>query len=218
MRLLLSTLRTFLKTLLCSRLALQLEIVALRHQVAVYQQFISRPRLHATDRLFWVWLSRLWPGWQHAVLFVQPRTVIAWKKKRFREHWRRLSHQDKPGRPAMAKEVRELMQDMWRSNPTWGSPRIVGELHKIGVDVAKSTVEKYRPRPRKPPSPPWRAFLNNHVTDLVACDFFTVPTVTFRVLFVFVILAHERRRIVHFNVTEHPTAQWTAQQVVEAFP
>jgi hypothetical protein len=107
---------------------------------------------------------------------------------------------------------------MWRSNPTWGSPRIVGELRKLGINVAKSTVEKYHPRPRKPPSPTWRAFLNNHVKDLVACDFFTVPTVTFKVLFVFVILAHDRRRIVHFNITEHPTAQWTAQQVIESFP
>src|SRR5262249_25100733 len=91
-------------------------------------------------------------------------------------------------------------------------------LHKIGIDVAKATVEKYRPRTRRPSSPTWKAFLNNHVQDLVACDFFTVPTVTFRVLFVFVILAHHRRRIVHFHVTEHLTAQWTAQQMVEAFP
>jgi transposase InsO family protein len=107
---------------------------------------------------------------------------------------------------------------MWRANPTWGSPRIMGELRKLGIDVAKSTVEKYRPRPHKPPSPTWRAFLNNHVNDLVACDFFTVPTVTFKVLFVFMIMVHARRRILHFNITEHPTAQWTAQQVVEAFP
>jgi putative transposase len=107
---------------------------------------------------------------------------------------------------------------MWCSNPTWGSPRIVWELRKLGITVAKSTVEKYRPKMRKPSSPTWKTFLNNHVADIVACDFFTVPTVTFRVLFVFVVLAHERRRIVHFNVTEHPTAQWTAQQIVEAFP
>jgi putative transposase len=107
---------------------------------------------------------------------------------------------------------------MWRSNPTWGSPRIVGELHKLGINVAKSTVEKYRPRARKPSSPTWKAFLHNHVQDLVACDFFTVPTATFRVLFVFIMLAHERRRIVHVNITEHPTAQWTAQQIIEAFP
>ena len=111
-----------------------------------------------------------------------------------------------------------LIQDMWRSNPTWGSPRIVGELQKLGIDMAKSTVEKYRPRSRKPSSPTWKAFLNNHAKDLISCDFFTVPTVTCKVLFVFVILAHQRRRIVHFNVTEHPTAQWTVQQIVEAFP
>ena len=177
------------------------------------------PTLQTSDRVLWAWLSRLWPGWQQALAFVQPRTVIAWQKKRFRDYWRRLSQSGKPGRPAISKEVRELIQDMWQSNPTWGSPRIVGELRKLGIDVAKSTVEKYRPRTsRKPSSPTWKAFLNNHVQDLVACDFFTVPTVTCRVLFVFIILAHERRRIVHFNVTEHPTAQWTAQQIVEAFP
>jgi putative transposase len=214
----LAALLRFLTTLLRSRLDLQLEIVALRHHVAVYQRSVSRPRLHATDRLFWVWLAHLWSGWQHALAFVQPRTVIAWQKQRFRDHWRRFSQSGQPGRPTISKEARALIRDMWRSNPTWGSPRIVGELQKLGIDVAKSTVEKYRPRPRKPPLPTWRAFLNTHVTDVVTCDFFTVPTVTFRVLFVFVILAHERRRIVHCNVTEHPTAQWTAQQIVEAFP
>jgi putative transposase len=130
----------------------------------------------------------------------------------------RLSQRGTPGRPALAKEVRDLIRQMWQANPTWGSPRIVGELQKLGIEVAKSTVEKYRPRPKKPPSPTWKTFLKNHVQDLVALDFFVVPTVTFRVLFVLVILAHDRRRIVHFNVTEHPTAEWTAQQVVEAFP
>jgi transposase InsO family protein len=107
---------------------------------------------------------------------------------------------------------------MWQANPTWGSPRIVGELQKLGIDVAKSTVEMYRVRPRKRPSPTWKTFLKNHVQDLVSLDFFVVPTVTHKVLFVLLILAHERRRLVHFNVTEHPTAEWTAQQVVEAFP
>jgi putative transposase len=118
----------------------------------------------------------------------------------------------------MAKEIRTLIQDMWQANPTWGSPRIVGELHKLGIDVAKSTVEKYRVRRCKPPSPTWKTFLNNHVKDLVTLDFFVVPTVTCKVLFVIVILAHHRRRVVHFNVTEHPTAEWTTQQVVDAFP
>jgi putative transposase len=213
-----SALLAFVASLFRSRASLCLEHLALRHQLAIYKQTVDRPRLRWSDRLFWVWLSRLWSGWQATLAFVQPRTVIAWQKKRFRDHWRRLSQRGKPGRPAIAQEVRELIQDMWQSNPTWGSPRIVGELQKLGIDVVKSTVEKYRPRTRKPSSPTWTAFLNNHVQDLVACDFFTVPTATFQVLFVFVILTHERRRIVHFNVTEHPTAQWTAQQVVDAFP
>ena len=201
-----------------SRLSMQMELIALRHQVAVYKQSISRPKLRPTDRLLWVWLSRLWSGWQQALAFVQPCTVIAWQRKRFRDHWRRLSQSGNPGRPTIAKEVQELIQDMWRSNPLWGSPRIVGELQKLGIHVAKSTVEKYRPKERKPSSQTWKAFLHNHVQDLVSCDFFTVPSATFRVFFVFIILAHDRRRIVHFNVTEHPTARWTAQQIIEAFP
>ncbi len=166
----------------------------------------------------WSWLARLWPGWQAALAFVQPRTVIVWQCRRFRDHWRRLSQKGKPGRPAIAKEVRNLIRDMSQANPTWGAPRIVGELRKLGIDVAKSTVEKYRVRPCQPPSATWKIFLKNHVTELVALDFFVVPTVTYKVLFVLLILAHERRRVVHFNITEHPTAQWTAQQVVEAFP
>ena len=197
---------------------MQLKILALQHQVAVYQQTVHRPRLRPTDRLFWVWLSRLWLGWQDALAFVQPRTVIAWQRQRFRDHWRQLSQQGTPGRPAVARGVRALIQAMWQANPTWGSPRIVGELRKVGIAVSKSTVEKYRIRPSKSPSPTWKTFLMNHVQDLVALDFFVVPTVTHKVLFVLLILAHERRRVVHVNVTEHPTAQWTAQQVVEAFP
>jgi transposase InsO family protein len=197
---------------------MQFKILALQHQLAVYKQTVSRPRLRPTDRLFWVWLSRLGRGWHDVLAFVQPRTVLTWQRQRFRDHWRRLSQQGNPGRPAIAKEVRDLIGAMWQANPTWGAPRIVGELQKLGIAVAKSTVEKYRPRPKKPSSPTWKTFLKNHVPDLVALDFFVVPTVTFRVLFVFVILTHERRRVVHFNITEHPTAQWTAQQGVEAFP
>jgi putative transposase len=208
----------FVGSLFRSRISLHLEHLALRHQLAVYQQTVYRPRLHPTDRLFWAWLSRLWPAWEDALAFVQPRTVITWQQQRFRDHWRRLSQNRKPGRPAMAKEVRQLIRDMWQANPTWGSPRIVGELHKLGIEVAKSTVETYRVRPRRPSSPTWKTFLKNHVQDLVALDFLVVPTVRHMVLFVLVILAHYRRHVVHFNVTEHPTAAWTAQQVVEAFP
>jgi putative transposase len=198
--------------------SLRIENRALRHQLAVYQHTVKRPKLRPADRLFWVWLSRLWPEWKEALEIVQPRTVIAWQKKRFRDYWRHLSQSGTPGRPAISKDVRDLIRDMWRSNPLWGSPRIVGELRKLGLTVAKSTVEKYRPRVCTPSSPTWKTFLNNHVEDLIACDFFTVPTATCRVLFVFIMLAHARRRIGHFNITEHPTAQWTAQQIVAAFP
>jgi transposase InsO family protein len=201
-----------------SRASLCLEHVALRHQLAVYQRSVPQPRLRSTDRVLWAWLSRLWSGWREALAFVQPRTVIAWQRQHFRDHWRRLSQRGMPGRPPVAREVRELIQAMWQANPMWGSPRIVGELRKLGIDVAKSTVETYRVRPQKPPSPTWKTFLKNHVQDLVALDFFVVPTVTHTVLFVLLILAHHRRCVVHFNVTEHPTAQWTTQQVIEAFP
>jgi putative transposase len=213
-----SALLACMAALFRSRASLHLEHLALRHQLTVYQRSVPRPHLRATDRLFWAWLSRLWSDWQSALALVQPRTVIAWQHQRFRDHWRRLSQQGTFGRPAIAPEVRELVQAMWQANPTWGSPRIVGELRKLGIDVAKSTVEKYRVRPHRSPSPTWKTFLHNHVKDLIALDFFVVPTVTHKVLFVLLILAHERRRLVHFNITEHPTAQWTAQQVVEAFP
>src|SRR5262249_14717006 len=213
-----SALCAFVAALFHARWAMQLKILALQHQLVVYKQTGPRPRLRPTDRLFWVWLSRMWWGWHTALAFVQPRTVITWQHQRFRDHWRRLSQQGNPGRPAISQKVRALIRDMWRSHPTRGSPRIVGEFRKLGVNVAKSTVEKYRPRVRKPSSPTWKTFLTNHVHDLVACDFFLVPTATCRVLFVFIMLAHERRRIVHFNLTEHPTAQWTAQHIVEAFP
>jgi len=213
-----SALVAFIAGLFRSRASLCLEHLALRHQLAVYHQTVHRPRLHPTDRLFWAWLSRLWSAWQDALAFVQPQTVIAWQRQRFRDHWRQLSQPGTPGRPSVAREVRALIQAMWQANPTWGSPRIVGELRKVGIEVTKSTVEKYRRRPPKPPSPTWKTFLQNHVKDLIALDFFVVPAVTHKVLFVLLILAHERRRVVHVNITAHPTAQWTAQQVVDAFP
>ncbi len=200
-----------------SRAALQLEILALRHQLAVYQRRPARAPIKVADRLLWAWLSRTWTGWRDVLVFVRPSTVIAWQRRRFRDHWARLSHA-RPGRPAVAKAVQELIRKMSSANPGWGSPRMVGELAKLGIRVAKATVEKYIVRQNRPPSPTWRAFLDNHVKDLVSVDFFVVPTVMFKVLFVFVVLAHARRRIVHFNITEHPTAQWTAQQISEAFP
>ncbi len=207
----------FAVSLVRSRVSLQLEILALRHQLTVYQRSIRRPRVRPSDRILWSWLARHWTRWREVVVVVQPATVLAWQRKRFRDHWARLSRGE-PGRPAIRKELRELIREVSAANPRRGSPRILGELRKLGIAVVKSTVEKYRVRPRRPPSPSWRAFLKNHVTELVALDFLTVPTVGFKVLFVLIVLVHERRKVVHFNVTEHPTAQWTAQQLVEAFP
>jgi putative transposase len=157
-----SALLAFVASLLRSQVSLRLEHLALLHQLAVYKQTVGRPRLRPADRLFWVWLSRLWPHWQATLVLVQPRTVIAWQRKRFRDHWRRLSQHGTPGRPAITKDVRKLIRTMWQSNPTWGASRIVGELQKLGIDVAKSTVEKYRVRPKKPSSPTWKSFLNRH--------------------------------------------------------
>jgi putative transposase len=172
-----SALLAFVTALFRSRRSLHLEHLALRHQLAVYQRAVPRPHLRAIDRLFWAWLSRLWSDWQSTLTLVQPRTVIAWQRQRFRDYWRRLSQPGTPGRPTIAKDVRELIGRMWQANPTCGSPRIVGELRKLGIDVAKATVEKYQVRPRKPPSPAWKTFLKNHAQDLVTLDFFIVPTV-----------------------------------------
>ncbi len=178
----------------------------------------TRPRIASPDRLLWSVLAKVWSQWRTVLFFVQPRTVTLWQQKRFRDYWRVLSRDGHPGRPKIAPEHPGLIRRMWQANPTWGSPRIVAELHKLGIDVAKSTVEKYKPSGGRSPSATWRTFLDQHLKELVAIDFFIVPTATFKVLFVFLVLAHDRRQIVHFNVTEHPTAQWTAQQIVEAFP
>jgi putative transposase len=214
----LQALAAFVKSLFRSRLAMQAEILALRHQLGVYQRTSTRPRLRPADRVLWAWLSRTWPAWREALVFVKPETVIAWRRRRFRDYWRRLSRSGKPGRPSVPREIRDLIRRMSSANPLWGAPRIVGELAKIGIDLPGSTVAKYMVFRRKPPSATWRAFLKNHVREIVATDFFVVPTVRNQILFVFLVLAHERRRVLHFNVTAFPTAEWTAQQIVEVFP
>jgi putative transposase len=124
----------------------------------------------------------------------------------------------KPGRPAVPKEIRELIGMMSRDNPLWGAPRIYGELLQLGIEIGETSVSKYMVRRRRPPSQTWKTFLENHVKSMVWVDFFAVPTIRFQILYVFLVLAHERRRIVHFAVTAHPTAQWTAQPLREAFP
>ena len=198
--------------------ALVLENLALRHQLAVLQRTARRPHLRPSDRVFWVLLSRLWRSWANAVSIVQPETVLRWHRTGFKLFWTWKSRRHGPGRPAVAPEVRALIRTMARANPLWGAPRIHGELQKLGLEISQATVSKYLARRRTPPSQTWRTFLANHIGSLVSVDFFTVPTVLFKVLFVFVVLAHDRRRVVHVNVTDSPTAQWTGQQLVEAFP
>jgi putative transposase len=144
--------------------------------------------------------------------------VIAWHRKGFRLFWTWKIRHGRAGRPGVPLEVRELIRKMSRQNSTWGAPRIHGELLKLGIQVGESSVGKYIVRRRRPPSQTWRTFLNNHVKELVSIDFFTVPTIRFHVLYVFLVLAHDRRRVLHFNVTSHPTAEWTAQQLVQTFP
>ena len=170
------------------------------------------------DRLFWVVLSRLWSGWREILVIVKPETVIGWHRKGFRRFWTRKSRRGKPGRPPVSSEFRGLIRRMSRENPLWGAPRIHGELRMLGFEVSEAAVSKYMPRHPKPPSQTWRTFLENHVGCLASTDFFVVPTATFSLLFVLVVLRHERRRIVHIGTTAHPTAAWVAQQIREAFP
>ena len=202
-----------------SRVELQTEIAALHQQLRILQRRSgSRPRLRPSDRIFWTWLSRLWPDWRRALVIVKPETVLAWHRRGFQLYWRWKSRERGPGRPKVSRDVRALIRNMNLSNPGWGAPRIHGELLKLGLDIGETSVAQYMVRRRKPPSQTWSTFLSNHLRQLVAVDFFVVPTLTFRVLFVFVVLAHDRRRILHVNVTAHPTAKWTAQQIREAFP
>ena len=207
----------FVHALSAKRADLVAENLALRQQLIILHRKSRRPRLKTKDRVFWLWLARSWDGWRESLIVVKPATVVRWHRQGFKYYWAWKSRH-KGGRPAVSPEVRDLIRRMSRANPLWGAPRIHGELLKLGIDLSETTVAKYMIRHRKPPSPSWRAFLNNHVKDLVSIDFFTVPTVTFNVLFVFVVLAQYRRRVIHFNVTESPGAKWTAQQIVEAFP
>jgi len=208
----------FLRSMLIPKVHLAIENLALRQQLAVCRQSVKRPKLRSRDRVFWASLSRLWPDWRSALVIVQPETVIKWHRLGFKLYWRRKSRTGKVGRPCVSQEIRNLIRRMSRENPIWGAPRILSELRLLGYDVAESTVAKYMVRLRKPSSPTWKIFLKEHAHEIVACDFFTLPTVTFRVLYCFVILSHDRRKVLHFNVTEHPTASWAAHQIVEAFP
>jgi len=203
-----------LRSALKSRQDLALENIALQQQLAILKHKCPRPRLTNGDRFFWILISRMWSDWQNVIHVVQPSTVVRWHHQGLRYFWRWRSR--RRGRPQIDPEIRQLVRRMCQANPLWGAPRIHGELLKLGFEVSEATVSNYMIRRRGPPSQTWRTFLRNHVGDIVALGFFTVPTATFRVLFVLIILSHDRRRIFHFNVTANPTAQWTARQLLEA--
>ena len=205
----------------CSRRDLLLENLALRQQLAVLKRRHPQPRFAAPDKMFWVVLRRLWPGWKRALILVQPETVVRWHRAGFKLYWTWLSrYRNRMGRKCVSKELRELIFPMVAENPTWGAPRIHGELKILGFDISERSVLRWmRKAPRNPePAKRWAAFLSNHREVIAAMDFFTVPTLTFGVLYCFFVIAHDRRRILHCSVTRHPSSVWVTQQLREAFP
>src|SRR6266850_4013820 len=192
---------------------LEAEIVLLRHQVNVLRQrFPSKPRLSVADRLLFVWLYRLFPSVLNAITIVRPETIIRWHRTGFRLYWRWKSR-SRGGRPKIPMEIRRLIQEMSLANRLWGAPRIHGELLKLGIEVSQSTVAKYTARSGRGRSQTWKTFLHNHSAGISAMDFLIVPTVGFPLLFVLVILRHQRRRLISLTVTAHPTAEWIARQI-----
>jgi hypothetical protein len=192
--------------------------LALRQQLATYAQKQSKPRLTPLDRAFWIMLFRFWPGWNDALVIVKPGTVIRWHRKGFRLYWRAISKRG-PGRPPISEEVQALIRRLASENG-WRARKIQAELEKLGFSVSLATVSRYLPK-RKPDDAQrqrWMTFLRNHKHVIAGMDFFVVPTVRFRLLCVWFVIDHGRRRILHFNVTTHPTAQWVIQQLREAFP
>ncbi|MGB0579694.1 MAG: transposase [Limisphaerales bacterium] len=214
---LVSLLFSWLKTLRSDKAEVALENLALRQQLLMLQRQRPKPKARLVDRLFWVVLSRLWVGWQDVLELFQPKTVIGWQRRLFRAFWTWLSR-SKGGRPKIDRETIALIRQMWAENPTLGAPKIRRELLKLGITVARSTIQKYKPQPIGPRDQKWMTFLRNHFDEMVAVDFFTVHTMDFRVLYVFVVMLHDRRKVLHFNITENPTALWTTQQIVNAFP
>ena len=210
LRIILGTLRSISR----SHRDLALENLALSQQLATLKIRCLRPRLSDSDRLSWVALSQLWPGWTSVLHIVRPDTVVRWHRQSFRYSWRWKSRRH--GRPRIDQETRQLVRKMCSANSLWGAPRIHGELLKLGIDVSQATVSRYMLRRYSPPSQNWRAFLRNHSKELISLDFLTAPTASFKILFVLVILSNDRRQILHVNVTDHPSATWTAQQLVEA--
>ena len=192
--------------------------LALRQQLAVYAQGQPRPRLSRLDRTFWVLLARFWPRWKSVLVVVQPETVVRWHRQGFRRYWRSISTPG-PGRPPVPEETRDLIVRMATENP-WRARKIQAELAKLGIRVSLATISRYLPKAEPGPGQHqrWMMFLRNHKDLISGMDFFVVPTVRFRLLYVWFALDHGRRRLLHFNVTENPTAVWVIQQLREAFP
>ncbi len=202
---------TFFHSLFKLRRQLMLENLALRQQLAMLKPSVKRPQVSPVDRLFWTLFSKYVHGWRAMLHILHPDTVVRWHREGFRMYWTGKSRRPCVGRPPVDKEIRKLIQQMQSTNVGWGAPRIHGELLKLGIDISQATVSKYMVHQHKPPSQTWRTFLENHADCIAGIDFFTVPTATFRILYVFIVLNHDRRQVLHFNVTEHPNAQWTAQ-------
>jgi transposase InsO family protein len=201
-----------------ARAQLEAEIVVLRHQLNVLRRRVpSKPKLAIVDRLLFVWLYRLFPSVLNAITIVQPETIIRWHRTGFRLYWRWKSR-SRGGRPKVPMEIRHLIREMSLANRLWGAPRIHGELLKLGIEVAQSTVAKYMVRSGRGRSQTWKTFLHNHAAGIAAMDFLIVPTVGFKLLFVLVILRHQRRRLISLSVTANPTAEWIARQITDAFP
>ncbi len=200
-----------------SRSSLALENIALRHQLEVLQRNAKLPRLKHTDRALWTVLSRVLPDWRRHLTIVQPDTVVRWHRAGWRLYWRWRSNPGR-GRPRVPVEVRMLIRRLSQENQLWGAPRIHGELLKLGYDICESTIAKYMVDRPRTPTQSWQTFFRNHMTEIAAMDFLTVPTATFRTLYVFVVLSLDRRKIIHLNVTRNPTADWTSLQLIQAFP
>jgi hypothetical protein len=201
-----------------SRARLEAEILLLRHQLNVALRHAPpRFRLRGGDRAFMVWMVRLWPSLLDLVQVVQPETVLRWHRAGFRIYWRWKSRKG-VGRPRIDRGLRDLIRRMSQENPLWGASRIHGELLMLGFEVAQSTVSRYMARGRRPPSQSWKTFLRNHADAIAGVDLCIVPTVTFERLFAFLVIGHDRRRLLRIEVTKHPTAEWLARQITEAFP
>jgi hypothetical protein len=196
-----------------NKIQLVLEVIVLAKQLEIYQRTDPKLNIKRTDRIFFSLMKDLLSNWKERLFIVKPDTVIKWHRSAFKFYWR-LKSKRKGGRPKVSREVIALIKQMANENPDWGAPRIHGELMKLGFNICESTVQRYMPKKRnRNNSQSWKAFLQNHSKEIISIDFLTVPTVNFKLLYVLVVIEHHRRRLVYFNITKNPTAQWSLQQI-----